>query len=222
MPFVDEVGSLEQAMHTHEVPGTILREWIVPAKEYAAFYVDRGDVVRFVDLEGKQCPDIVFFNRYNLEDHLSNGNSQQIAPHRRFRLVKGDVFVSQMCTPLMSIHDYSNENSVAYSSMCSQEVNLLRYGIANTRNCRDNIAMALRPWGFTQFRVPDAFKPFFIVDILPDGTQQIQEPTTVPGDYYDLRAEMDVLVAFSNCPQELNPCNGRKATALGVIVYRPG
>ena len=191
------------------------------AKEYAAFYVDRGDIVRFVDIEGKQCPDIVFFNRYNLEEHLNNGNSQQIAPHRRFRLVKGDLFVSQMCTPLMSIYDYSNENSVAYSSMCSQEVNLLRYGVGNTRNCRDNLAMALRPWGFTQFGVPDAFKPFFIVDVLPDGTQQIQEPTTKPGDYYDLRAEMDVLVAFSNCPQELNPCNGWKATPLGVIIYRP-
>ena len=32
---------------------------------------------------------------------------------------------------------------------------------------------------------------------------------------------MDVLVLFSNCPQELNPSNGWKATALGVIIYRP-
>jgi uncharacterized protein len=213
--------SLPGAMHKFDVDGAIIREWVVPAKAYAAFYVDAGDVLRFVDIEGKQCPDVIFFNRANLEEHLNNGNSQQIAPHRRFRLVKGDVLVSQMCTPLVRIHDYSNESSVAYSSMCSQEVNLLRYGIANTRNCRDNMAMALKPWGFTQFSVPDAFKPFFVVGVLPDGTQEIREPTTTPGDYYDLRAETDVLVALSNCPQELNPCNGWKATPLGVIIYRP-
>ena len=221
MPLVDEVKHLEEALHRFEVPGAVVREWILPAKEYSAFYVDRGDVLRFVDLEGQQCPDVTFFNRYDLEEHLNNGNSQQVAPNRRFKLLKGDILMSQLCNPLMSIYDYSNENSVAYSSMCSQEVNLLRYGIANTRNCRDNLGEALAPWGFTSKTVPDCFKPFFVVEIHPDGTQEIHSPTTQPGDYYDLRAESDVLVGLSNCPQELNPCNGGKATALGVVIYRP-
>lgn len=69
--------------------------------------------------------------------------------------------------------------------------------------------------------MPDWFKPFFIVEIKDEGTQEIHPPTTVPGDYYNLRAENDVLVALSNCPQELNVCNGGKATALGVIIYAP-
>jgi uncharacterized protein YcgI (DUF1989 family) len=221
MPFVDELKRFDAARHGHDIRGTVVREWVLPAKEYGAVYLDRGQVLRFVDLEGQQCPDVTFFNRYDLDDHLNNGNSQQIAPDRRFKLRMGDVLVSQMCTPLVSIHDYSNENSVAYSSMCSQEVNLLRYGIANTRNCRDNLAMALAPWGFNARTVPDCFKPFFVVEIKDDGTQEIHPPTTVPGDYYDLRAENDVLVGLSNCPQELNVCNGGKATALGVIIYEP-
>lgn len=221
MALIDQAAQFDEVMHDHDIPGRIVQEWVVPAKEYSAFYVDQGDVIRFVDLEGQQCPDVTFFSRHNLQEHLNNGNSQQVAPNRRFKLVKGNVLMSQMCNPLVSIYDYSNENSVAYSSMCSQEVNLLRYGIANTRNCRDNLAMALAPWGFTPLTVPDCFKPFFIVDILPDGTQEIHPPTTVPGDHYDLRAETDVLVALSNCPQELNPCNGGKATALGAIIYHP-
>jgi uncharacterized protein len=36
---------------------------------------------------------------------------------------------------------------------------------------------------------------------------EIREPTSVPGDYYDLRAEMGLLIGISNCPQERNPCN---------------
>ena len=219
MPFLDQFKHLEEALHTHDVPGDVVREWIVPAKEYSAFYVNRGQVVRFVDLEGAQVPDIVWFNQHNLKEHLNLGNSQQIAQGRRLRLEKGDLIVSQVTNPMMTIVDYTNENNLSYSSMCSEETNKLRYGVGNTRNCRDNIAMALRPWGMDKFEVPDAFKPFMLVEIDDEGNQEIKAATSVPGDYYEMRAEMDLLVAFSNCPQELNACNGWKATATGVIIY---
>jgi len=219
MPFLDQFGHLEAALHKHDVPGSILREWIVPAKEYAAFYLNRGQHVRLVDLEGKQVPDVVWFNQHNLKEHLNLGNSQQIAKGRRLRLEKGDLIVSQVTNPMMTIVDYTNEHNLSYSSMCSEETNKIRYGIGNTRNCRDNLAMALRPWGMDKFEVPDAFKPFMYVTIDENGDQEVKEATSVPGDYYDMRAEMDLLVAFSNCPQELNACNGWKATATGVIIY---
>jgi hypothetical protein len=51
---------------------------------------------------------------------------------------------------------------------------------------------------------------------------EIKEPTSRAGDFYDLRAEMDLLVAVSNCPQERNPCNGFKPTPMGIIIYRAG
>jgi uncharacterized protein YcgI (DUF1989 family) len=221
MPLGDQVKHLEAPLHKHEVPGSTVREWVVPAKEYAAFLMNRGQVVRLVDLEGKQVPDIVWFNQHDLREHLNLGNSQQIAPGRRLSLEKGDLIVSQVTNPMMTILDYTNDNNLSYSSMCSEETNKLRYGVGNTRNCRDNLAMALSPWGFDKFGVPDAFKPFMNVVVDEDGNQEIKEATSEPGDYYDLRAEMDLLVAFSNCPQELNACNGWKATALGVIIYEP-
>ena len=60
------------------------------------------------------------------------------------------------------------------------------------------------------------------VDVAPDGAMEIKEPTSGPGDFYDLKAEMDLLVAVSNCPQERNPCNGFKPTPIGIIIYEPG
>lgn len=219
MPYADQFKSLGEAMHIHDVPGSVVREWIVPAKEYAAFLMSRGQVLRFVDLEGKQVPDVVWFNQHNLEEHLNLGNSQLISKGHKLRLVKGDLIVSQVSNPMMTIVDYTNEHNLSYSSMCSEEANKVRYGVGNTRNCRDNIAMALAPWRMTRFHVPDAFKPFMRVEVDAEGNQEIKEATTVPGDYFDLRAEMDLLVAFSNCPQELNACNGWKATATGVIIY---
>jgi uncharacterized protein len=211
----------KDAMTRFPIPGRTVTQWVIPAKEYSAFLIGKGQVVRFVDIEGKQDVDVVFINQYNLEEHLNLGNSQQIAPGRRLMLRKGDVIVSQICSPMVTIVDYSNEYNLSYSSMCSEATNRIRYGEANTRNCRTNLARALAPWGFSEITIPDAFKPFMKVDIDEEGNQDLVEPTTVPGDFYDLRAEMDLVVGVSACPQERNPTNGWNPTPIGVIVYEP-
>lgn len=209
------------AMARHAVPGRTVMEWVIPAREYSAFLVSKGQVVRFVDIEGEQDVDVVFINQHNLDEHLNLGNSQQIAPGRRLRLRKDDVIVSQICSPMVTIVDYSNEYNLSYSSMCSEATNRIRYGEANTANCRTNLARALAPWGFNEITIPDAFKPFMKVDIDEDGNQELVAPTTVPGDFYDLRAEMELVVGVSACPQERNPTNGWNPTPIGVIIYEP-
>ena len=50
------------AMRCYPVPGAIVKEWIIPAKEYSAFTIRKGWTLRFVDIEGKQVPDLVCFN----------------------------------------------------------------------------------------------------------------------------------------------------------------
>ena len=35
------------------------------------------------------------------------------------------------------------------------------------------------------------------------------EPLTKPGDHVVFRAEMDLVIAFSACPQDILPINGR-------------
>ncbi|HEX4928870.1 MAG TPA: urea carboxylase-associated family protein [Burkholderiales bacterium] len=212
-----ELSKEREIMRMHALPGKIVREFVIPAKEYAALTLREGQTLRFVDIEGKQVPDVVCFNERDLSEELNLGNSLLINKRREF--VKGNVLYSVICNPMMTITGYSNALSYAYGPMCSEEVNRMRYGIAGTRNCRDNFAMALKDWGFSARRIPNAFVPFMRVEVEPDGTMEIKEPTSKPGDYYDLRAEMDLVVGISNCPQERNPCNGFKPTATGILVY---
>jgi uncharacterized protein YcgI (DUF1989 family) len=104
--------------------------------------------------------------------------------------------------------------------MCSEELNRIRYGVPDTRNCRDNFTMALAEWGFGARDIPNAFVPFMRVELDDQtGLLEIREPTSRPGDYYDLRAEMDLVVGVSNCPQERNPCNAFNPTPIGIILY---
>jgi uncharacterized protein YcgI (DUF1989 family) len=207
----------DTAMRRYPVPGRIVKEWIIPAKEYSAFTLRRGQVLRFVDIEGKQVPDLVCFNEHDLMEHLNMGNSLLLNKRREFR--KGHVLYSVACNPMMTIVGYSNEESYAYGPMCSEELNRIRYGVAGTRNCRDNFARALAAQGFSYRQIPNAFVPFMRVEVEPDGSMEIKEPTSRAGDFYDLRGEMDLLVAVSNCPQERNPCNGFNPTPTGIIIY---
>jgi uncharacterized protein YcgI (DUF1989 family) len=204
-------------MRRYPVAGNIVKEWIIPAREYSAFTMRRGQTLRFVDIEGKQVPDLVCFKESDLTDHLNMGNSLLLNKRRELR--QGDVLYSVVCNPMMTITGYSNEQSYSYGPMCSEELNRIRYGVAGTRNCRDNFAMALASWGLNARQIPNAFVPFMRVVVEADGTMEIKEPTSLPGDFYDLRAEMDLLVAVSNCPQERNPCNGFNPTPMGIIIY---
>jgi len=50
----------------------------------------------------------------------------------------------------------------------------------------------------------------------------IAEGLSKAGDYVDLRAEMDLLVVISNCPERDNPAAGGEPTPVRAIVYTPG
>jgi uncharacterized protein len=209
----------EDVIHKHPIPGSILNEWVLPAKGYVGFTMQRGEVLRFVDIEGKQVPDLVCFDANDLEDELNLANSQ--LANKRQELRRGDILYSVTLRPLMRIVGYSNELCFTYGSMCSEELNRYRYGAANTVNCRDNLAAALASWGISRRRIPNAFVPFMNVEVESDGTMEIREPTSEPGDYYDLRAERDLVVGISNCPQERNPVNGWNPTPMGCVLYEP-
>jgi uncharacterized protein YcgI (DUF1989 family) len=205
-------------MRKFPVPGTILKEWIIDAKGYGSCTMKNGEILRFVDIEGKQVPDLVCFDIHDHGECINLGNSVLLNKRREF--IKGNALYSITCKKMMTIVDYSNELSYAYGPMCSEELNHIRYGVPHTANCRGNLAMALGPWGFNYRDIPTAFVPFMNVQTDANGTMDIHEPTSKPGDYYDLRAEMDLLVGISNCPQERNPCNGFKPTPMGIIVYK--
>ena len=75
----------ESVMRCYPIAGTILKEWVIPAKEYSAFTIRQGQTLRFVDVEGKQVPDLVCFNERDLTEHLNMGNSLLLNKRRELR-----------------------------------------------------------------------------------------------------------------------------------------
>jgi urea carboxylase-associated protein 1 len=106
---------------------------------------------------------------------------------------------------------------------CSPESNTLRYG-HHTRHqhaCVDNFLTALAPWGMGKRDIVSNVNWFMNVPVDDDGTLGIVDGISAPGLSVSLRAEIDTLVAISNCPQINNPCNGFDPTPIRLVVTAP-
>lgn len=209
----------EQSGTAYDVPGDVLRSIHIPPREYVAFTMRTSNVLRIIDSEGQQVADTVTFA---LDDFTERMNSEfTMLINQTYNPTEGAIIYSTLCRPMMTIIDDKVGRNYPGGAQCSEPLNRLRYGIPGTRNCRDNLTDALRPWGIPEHDLPGCFTPFMNVTHDPDGGANIAEPTSRAGDYIDLRAEMDLLVAISACPQERNPCNGWKPTSLDLRVYHP-
>jgi urea carboxylase-associated protein 1 len=200
-------------------PGPILRDETLEPRGRTAFHVDRGQTVRIIDVDGQQVADFVCFRREDTAEKLSVHNTALI--QGTIHVSTGHQLLSDRCGILMTITADTCGLHDLLAGSCSEGTNRWRYGVADTANCRSNFEAALRPFGVPLREVPYSFNVFMNVPI-GDGKIRIEEPVSKAGDLIDLRAETDLLIAISNCPQERNPCNAYKPTRLRVVVLGGG
>ena len=60
---------------------------------------------------------------------------------------------------------------------------------------------------------------FMNVPVTPEGQLTFEDGISAPGKYVEMRAEMDVIVLVSNCPQLNNPCNAYNPTPVRFLVW---
>ena len=75
-------------------------------------------------------------------------------------------------------------------------------------NCTDNLLSVMRDEGVILRYVPCPFNLWENAIIVPDRRQVIRPPVSKPGDHIMLRAELDVIVVLSACPQDMALTNG--------------
>jgi urea carboxylase-associated protein 1 len=203
------------------VPGTpVLDHVLAPGAPWAG-PVRKGEILRLIDVEGQQVGDLVAFNLDRVEEKFSPPNTANL--NRTIRLTTGHILYSDEASPMLRIVKDTVGLHDVLAGACSKFTNQVRYGIEDGPNCRDNFASAVERYGIGWKDVPYAFNIFMNVPVNDDGdgAMSIKEPISKAGDHIDLQAEMDCLVAISNCPQTHNACNAFELTPMRVIVYRP-
>jgi urea carboxylase-associated protein 1 len=195
----------------------IASDEVIPPRGATAFTISAGQLCRVVDLEGQQVADFICFALGDLDDKFSPENTQSL--NGTLYLTTGHHLYSTKATQLMTITADTCGVHDLIAGSCSEYTNAFRYGVRATPNCRSNFERVLKPYGIRLAEVPYSFNIFMNVPVAADGKTAIQEPRSKPGDYIDLRANLDLLVAISNCPQQRNPCNAWNPTPLEVVVY---
>jgi len=198
--------------------GRVIHDQIVLARAPWSHVVRAGETLRIIDVEGNQAVDFLI---YSLEDDAERYSFQDtIAAQRNIYLRAGSILRSTEGRPMMTILDTAVAYHDTIGGACSCESNTLRYG-HHTRaqhSCVDNFLMANAADGRTKRDMTPNINWFMSVPVEADGTLGIVDGISAAGLHVDLRAEMDVTVVVSNCPQINNPCNGFNPTPVRMIV----
>jgi urea carboxylase-associated protein 1 len=201
---------------TTQVPGRIIENRVIsPGGDWSGT-VKRGQILRLIDLHGRQAIDFLCYNatdtseRYNAADTMKINGSLFVG--------KGTKLYSDMGSVLFTVVEDTCGRHDTIGGCCSRESNLVRYGVEEGPNCRDNFLRALSRHGLGKKDIVANLNFFMYVPIGAEGQMAITDGISKPGDYVELKAEMDVLAVLSNCPQMNNPANAYNPTPIQVLV----
>jgi uncharacterized protein len=182
---------------------------------YWSGVIAKGKTFRIVDLEGCQAVDFLCYNASDPSDRYNAADTMKISG--RLFIGKGTKLYSDMGNVLMTVVDDTCGRHDTIGGCCSAESNFVRYGVRGP-NCRDNLLKGLGELGLGKKDIVANLNFFMYVPIGQDGEMAIVTGVSKAGDYVDLRAETDVLVALSNCPQINNPANNYNPTPIRISV----
>jgi uncharacterized protein len=194
---------------------------VVAARAPWSVILGRGEILRIIDLEGRQSVDTLIYNahdtaeRYSAQDTVRVNGSPYISQGSRLISNAGGVLAT-IVADTCGRHDTS-------AGACSCESNSVRFG-HHTRYmhaCRENFVVAAAKHGLTKRDLVSNINFFMNVPIMPDGAIAIDDGVAVAGSLVELRADMDVIVLVSNCPQVNNPCNGFDPTPVRMVIWPP-
>ena len=202
------------------IAAAIHEDTVVPACEPWSARLKKGDRLRLIDLEGRQAVDFLCYNAHDPAERYNAANTLKL--NNNIYLGEGCVLWSVRAREMMTIvEDTCGAHDTLYGC-CSIEVDEVRFGKTNPRGCQSNFEAELAKYGMGAKDMAANINFFMYVPVAADGALAIAEGRSKPGDYVDLRAEMDLLVVISNCPERDNLAAGGEPTPVRAIVYTPG
>ena len=180
--------------------------------------VPAGQTLTITDLAGNQAVDFLVYNAADTAERYSAADTSTMQGN--VFLTTGSELMSSERRPLMTVVEDTCGRHDTIGGACSKESNTLRYG-HQTRGqhaCVENFLAEGAKWGLGKRDLVSNVNWYMNVPVEEDGTLGIVDGISSPGLRVALRAETDVLVLISNCPQVNNPCNGFDPTPVRLDI----
>ncbi len=179
----------------------------IPARRGKAVHLRCGQTVRVVNTTGQQVVDTWAFRAGDIAEFMSMEHSR-VAIGRIIPGI-GDTLVTNRRQPILTLtEDTSGGIHDTLFAACDR----WRYEglgcVGYHDNCTDNLAAALAELGLTPPETPAPLNLFMNIPVIDGNRVEIRPPVSTPGSHVSLYAEVDCIVAFSACPQDIVPING--------------
>lgn len=196
-------------------------EFVLPARYGKALRVKAGTLVKIVNPYGTQAIDFWAYNAADTGEYLSTENLRSL--NSTIPVNKETKIVSTLRRPLVSIvEDTSAGNHDTLLCACNPSIYKELGCKEHHRSCSENLHEGLDELGVEVAFTPGPVNLFMSVQANADGTLTRLLPSSRPGAYIVLRAEMDVIMVFSNCPQDITTINGPDRTPRDCLIEVTG
>ncbi|WP_046866735.1 DUF1989 domain-containing protein [Microvirga massiliensis] len=180
----------------------------IPARKGKAARVKKGQIIKVINTHGEQVVDTWAFNQDDLNEFMSMEHSR---PHiLKVNPKVGDTMLTNKRRPILTfVEDTAGAVHDTLMAACDR----YRYELLGCKehhdNCTDNLHAAMHELGLHAPETPSPLNLFMNIPVHDDDSLSFDPPVSTKGSYVLLRAEMDLVIAFSACPQDIVPINGK-------------
>lgn len=199
-----------------ETPQDSRRRETIPGGWYWTAQIARGEALRLLNTSGNPGVTLFAWNAKDTSERYNSADTVKVQWTSEMR--KGRVLLSDMGRVLFSIIEDScgaHDTIIGGSTPAS---NARKYGDAGLRSTRENFILAAGKHGLGARDIAPAITFFAPVTIEGDHANW-RDGVVQKGDFVDLRAELDLIVAVSNCPHPLAPDSAFDPGPIDALIF---
>jgi urea carboxylase-associated protein 2 len=189
----------------------------VPADWYTTVRLRRGEALRIIDDSGTSSVSMIGWREEDTSERINCADTVKV--QWSTALAKGRVILSDMGRVFMSlVEDTSGAHDVLVGG--STPASTFAALGAVSRNTHDNFIAAAAKVGLGLRDIPPCVSFFAPVCLDAAGRFVWNAARKRPGDFVDLRAEMNAVIVLSNCAHPLNPARPSASGPVTLIHHR--
>ena len=189
---------------------------IIEPKSAQTVSVKRGQVLRIEDVDGGQVADLVCFSSSDHKEKFSQAKTR--VRNWGIRIGVGSQLVSNRDNVMFTIGlDTVGVHDIVFCP-CHSYVYEHVFGVGPRNGCFENLADAVAAAGISADDLPDPVNIFMNTGIGDNGEIYVAATPSKKGDFIELVAEMDCLVAVSACADDVTECNHGTCSRISLRV----
>jgi urea carboxylase-associated protein 2 len=198
-------------------PDAVISREEVPAGWYATVRLRRGEALRIVDDTGRSSVSLIGWREEDTSERINCADTVKV--QWSAALSKGRVMLSDMGRVFLSlVEDTSGAHDILVGG--STPASALAAVGAPARNTQENFLAAAAKIGLGIRDIPPCVT--FFAPVTPDANGRFvwDGGRKRRGDFVDLRAEMNLILALSNCAHPLDPASADSPGSVTLVRYR--